>query len=333
MPVCGKGCRPVKAMSWQAYNAIDQIQIIKVDMPTPKANEVLIRTHASSINSWDWEIIQGTPWVNRVERALTSHYDILGADVAGTVAAVGRAVSRFKEGGEVYGDLSGGHWGGFAEYVTADQNALLPKPVNLTFAQAAAVPQAGLLALQGLRDKGRIRTGERVLINGASGGVGTFAIQLARLWHAEITAVCSGRKMELVRELGAAHVIDYTQQDFTQNGSQYDLILDVQGHHSIADYQRALSSNGRYVMVGGESALVNRVVWQGWLAAVNGGQAMGLLLHKANRGLVDLSKLLEQGKIVPIVDRCYPLEKLADAMRYYAEGHVRGKLVISMVRE
>jgi len=300
-------------------------------MPSPKANEVLVRTHASSINSWDWEIIQGTPWVNRVERALTSNYNILGADVAGTVAAVGRAVSRFKEGDEVYGDLSGGHWGGFAEYVTADQNALLPKPANLTFAQAAAVPQAGLLALQGLQDKGRIRTGERVLINGASGGVGTFATQLARLWQAEITAVCSGRKMELVRELGAVHVIDYDQQDFTQNGRQYDLILDVQGRHSIADYQRALSSNGRYVMVGGETTLVNRIIWQGLLTAVNGGQKMGLLLHKANRGLADLSRLLEQGKIVPIVDSCYPLEKLADALRYYAEGHVRGKLVISMM--
>jgi len=333
MPVCGKGCGPVKAMSWQAYNAIDQIQIIETDTPRPKANEVLIRTHASSINSWDWEIIQGTPWVNRVVRALTSKYDILGADVAGTVAAVGRAVSRFKEGDEVYGDLSGGHWGGFAEYVTADQSALLPKPANLTFAQAAAVPQAGLLALQGLRDKGAIQTGERVLINGASGGVGTFAIQLARLWQAEVTAVCSGPKMELVRELGAAHVMDYTQQDFTQNNNQYDLILDVQGHHNIAGYKRALSSGGRYVMVGGESALVNRVIWQGWLAAVNGGQKMGLLLHKANRGLVDLSRLLEQGKITPVVDRCYPLEKLADAMRYYAGGHVRGKLVISMVQE
>lgn len=320
----------MKAMSWQAYGAIDQIQLIEIDTPTLKVNEVLIRTHASSINSWDWEIIQGTPWVNRVVRTLTSKYNILGADVAGTVVEVGSAVSHFKVGDEVYGDLSRCHWGGFAEYVAADQNTLFPKPTNLSFAHAAAVPQAGLLALQGLRDKGRIKTGENVLINGASGGVGTFAIQLAKLWGAEITAVCSGRKMNLVRELGAEHVIDYTQQDFTQSGRQYDLILDVQGHHHIADYKQALNSNGRYVMVGGETALVNQVIWQGWKAAFRGGIKMGLLLHKANKGLTDLSQLLEEGKIKPIVDRCYPLEELADAMHYYAEGHVCGKLVITM---
>jgi len=323
----------MKAMNWKDYGAIDQIQIIEIDTPIPKANELLICIHAASINSWDWEVIQGTPWINRAVHRLSAQYDILGADVAGTVEAVGSAVSRFKVGDEVYGDLSKGHWGGFAEYVTADQKALFPKPNNLTFAQAAAVPQAGLLALQGLRDKGKISIGEKVLINGASGGVGTFAIQLAKLWKAEITAVCSTGKMDLVRELGADMVIDYTRQDFTRNGQRYDLIIDVQGRHSVADYKRALSSNGRYVMVGGDTAVINRVMWQGLWSKVSGGQKMGLLLHKANKGLADLSELLEQDKIKAIIDRCYPLAQLAEAMRYFSEGRARGKLVITMDEE
>jgi len=320
-------------MNWRAYGAIDQIQIIDIEAPIPKANEVLLRTHAASINSWDWEIILGTPWINRVERRLTSKYTVLGADVAGEVVAVGSAVSRFKEGDEVYGDLSRYHWGGFAEYVTADQNALFPKPTNLTFTQAAAVPQAGLLALQGLRDKGQLQAGEHVLINGASGGVGTFALQLARLWGAEITAVCSGNKIDLVRQLGADHVIDYTHQDFTQNGQQYDLILDVQGHHSIPAYKRALKPKGRYVMAGGETSLANQVMWQGLRSALFGGKQMGLLLHKANRGLGELSQLLAKEDIVPVIDRCYPLNELQEAIRYYSEGRVRGKLVITMMQE
>ncbi len=172
----------MRAMSWGAYGAIDQINIVEIDAPIPKDNEILIHIHAASINSWDWEIIAGKPWINRLEHRLTSKYDILGADVAGKVEAIGSAVSRFKVGDEVYGDLSSCHWGGLAEYVTADQSALSPKPSNLTFEQAAAVPQAGLLALQGLRDKGRLQQGEKVLVNGASGGVGTFAVQLAKLW-------------------------------------------------------------------------------------------------------------------------------------------------------
>lgn len=320
----------MKAMSWHDYGAIDQIQIIEIELPVPKANEILIRVHAASINSWDWEVIQGTPWINRAEHRLSSKYDILGADVAGRVEAVGSSVSRFKVGDEVYGDLSDCHWGGFAEFVTADQDAVFPKPNNLTYAQAAAVPQAGLLALQGLRDKGGINTGEKVLINGASGGVGTFAIQLAKLWETEITAVCSTGKMDLVRELGADHVIDYTRQDFTQTGQQYDLILDVQACHSVADCKRALSSNGRYVVVGGDTAIINRVMWQGLWSTVTGGPKLGLLLHKANKGLADLSELLGQGSIKPIIDRCYPLEQLAEAMRYFSEGRTRGKLVITM---
>ena len=323
----------MKAMTWRDYNAVDQIQIIDIEIPTPKANEVLIRTHAASINSWDWEIILGTPWVNRVVRSLTSKYDILGADVAGKVEAVGRAVSRFAVGDEVYGDLSQCHWGGFSEYVTADQSALFPKPTNLTFSQAAAVPQAGLLAFQGLCDKGQLQAGEHVLINGASGGAGTFAVQLAKHMGAEITAVCSGGKIDLVASLGADHVIDYTRQDFTQSGQQYDLILDIQGHHSVPDYKRVLKPNGRYVMVGGETPLIYRVLWQSIRTALFGGPQMGLLLHKANKGLNELTQLLEKGIIKPVIDRSYPLDELQLAMRYYAEGHARGKVVITMAHE
>jgi NADPH:quinone reductase-like Zn-dependent oxidoreductase len=327
-----EGCK-MKAMSWRDYGAIDQIRIIDVATPIPKANEVRLRTHASSINSWDWEIIQGTPWVNRVEHRLTSNFRIIGADVAGVVEAVGRAVTRFKAGDEVYGDLSGCHWGGFAEYVTADAEALFPKPTNLSFAQAAAVPQAGLLALQGLRDKGALKKGEKVLINGASGGVGTFAVQLAKQMGGEITAVCSGRKIDLVKSLGADHVIDYKQDDFTQSGQLYDLILDNQGRHSVSDYQKVLSPNGRYVMVGGDSSLIYGMLWRSIRTAIFGGPQMGLLLHKANKGLDELTLLLQQGCINPVIDRCYPLAELQQAMRYYAEGNARGKVVITTAQE
>ena len=317
-------------MSWRDYNALDQIKIIDTGIPTPRSNEVLLRIHASSINSWDWEIIQGTPWVNRLVHKLTSKYKILGADVAGVVEAVGSAVTKFKVGDQVYGDLSSCHWGGFAEYGTADQNAIFPKPNKLSYEQAAAVPQAGLLAYQGLRDKGQPQSGESVLINGASGGTGTFAVQLAKLWGAEVSAVCSGPKVDLVKSLGADQVIDYTQHDCTQYRHQYDLILDVQGHHALNDYKRSLKQNGRYVMVGGENALVNQVLWQSIKTKFFGGPQMGLLLHKANRGLEELTQLLEEEKVTPIIDQCYPLDKLQTAMRYYAEGQARGKVVITM---
>lgn len=319
----------MKAMCWQDYGNLDQIKIIEVGVPTPKSNEVLLGTHASSINSWDWEVIQATYWINRVEHKLTSKYKTLGADVAGEVVAVGSSVTKHKVGDQVYGDLSRCHWGGFAEYVTVDQHALFPKPKNLTFEQSAAVPQAGLLAFQGLRDKGQLQKKECVLINGASGGTGTFAVQLAKLWGAEVTAVCSGGKIDLLTSLGADQVIDYAQQDFTQNGQQYDLILDIQGHHALNDYKRSLKENGRYVMVGGEEALIYRVLWQSIKTRMFGGPQMGLLLHKANKGLEDLTMLLEEEKVTPIIDRCFPLDELQTAMRYYAEGKARGKVVIT----
>ena len=320
----------MNAMRWGNYNALDQITIVDIDTPTPKPNEVLLRTYASSINSWDLEVIKAVYWINRLEHKFTTKYKILGADVAGVVEAVGTNVTKHKVGDQLYGDLSGCHWGGFAEYVTADQNILFPKPKNLTFEQAAAVPQAGLLAYQGLRDKGQLQKGESVVINGASGGTGTFAVQLAKLWGAKVTAVCSGSKLELVKSLGADKVIDYKQRDFTQEGQQYDLILDVQGHHCIDDYKRTLNENGRYVMVGGEESLIYRVLWQSIKTRLFGGRQMGLLLHKANQGIEELTQLLEQEQVRPIIDKSYSLDEIQTAMHYYADGKARGKVVITM---
>lgn len=319
----------MKAMCWQNYYALDQINIIDIDTPAIKSNEVLLRTYASSINSWDLEVINASYWINRIEHKFTSKYKILGADVAGVIEAVGSSVTKHKVGDQVYGDLSHSRWGGFAEYVAVNENLLFPKPANLTFSQAAAVPQAGLLAYQGLHDKGRLQKGECVLINGASGGTGTFAVQLAKLWGAEVTGVCNGSKTDLVKSLGADYVIDYTQQDFTQNGRQYDLILDVQGHHSLDEYKRSLKKNGRYVVVGGDDSLIYSVIWQSIKTKLFGGPQMGLLLHKANKGIEELSQLLESEKIIPVIDRCYPLDELQTAMRYYAVGKVRGKVVIT----
>lgn len=323
----------MKAMSWGEYNALDQIKIIDVAIPIPKPKQVLLHTHASSINSWDWEVIRAHYLINRLEHRFTSKYKILGADVAGVVDAVGSEVSAFKVGDKVYGDLASQHWGGFAEYVAVNENHLCKMPPGLTFAQAAASPQSGLLALQGLRDKGRLQSGEKLLINGASGGSGTFAVQLAKHFGAEVTAVCRGSKIDLVQSLGADYVVDYTCEDFTQSDQQYDLILDIQGHHPFNDYKRVLKPDGRYVIVGGGDALVYRVIWQSIKTKLFGGPNMGLLLHKANKGLDDLSKLLEQGAVKPIVDRCYPLEEIQQAMCYYAEGNARGKVVITTTGE
>lgn len=323
----------MKAMSWGAYHCLEQIKLIDVDIPTAKPNEVLVRVHASSINSWDWEVIIASYLINTLQHRFTSKYKILGADVAGVVEAVGRKVTRFQVGDAVYGDLASQRWGGFAEYVAVNEKNLCLKPSNLSFIQAAAVPQSGLLALQGIRDKGHLQAGEKVLINGASGGSGTFALQLAKHIGAEVTAVCRASKIDLVQSLGADHVVDFTCEDFTQSGQQYDLILDIQGHHPFNDYKRALKPSGRYVIVGGEDALVYRVIWQSLLTKLFGGPDMSLLIHKANKGLADLGELLQQGVIKPVVDRVYPLAEIQQAMRYYSEGNARGKVLIAIVED
>jgi NADPH:quinone reductase-like Zn-dependent oxidoreductase len=292
----------------------------------------LIKVFAASVNSWDWEMLIAKPFVNRMMAGLIkpTRIKILGCDIVGRVEAVGRNVKQFQPGDEVFGDLSSCGWGGFAEYVCAPENALALKPENLSFEQAAVVPQAGLLALQGLRDKGHIQPGQKVLINGAGGGVGTFALQIAISFGAEVTGVDSTEKLEIMRSLGADHVIDYTQEDFTKNGQQYDLILDVTARHSIFDYRRSLSPTGNYVMVGGSTSLVYQLMLLGPFISLTSSKKMGLLLHKANRGMAFMKELIETGKVKPVIDRRYPLSEVAEALRYFAKGHAKGKIVITL---
>jgi len=256
---------------------------------------------------------------------------IPGKEMSGRVEAVGGNVTQFQPGDEVYGDLSVAGWGAFAEYVSVPESAIALKPANLTFEQAAAVPESAVVALQGLRDKGKIQPGQKVLINGASGGVGTYAVQIAKSFGAEVTAVCSTRNMEMVRSLGADHVIDYTKEDFTQNGQQYDLILAANGYHPISDYKRALSPEGIYVATGGSMTQSLQATMMGPLISMTGSKKMGGMLVKPNKNdLVFLKELLETGKVVPVIDRCYPLSEVAEAFHYIGEGHAQGKVVITV---
>jgi NADPH:quinone reductase-like Zn-dependent oxidoreductase len=251
--------------------------------------------------------------------------------MAGRVEAVGRNARQFQPGDEVFGDMAGHGNGSFAEYVSASERAFALKPANLSFEEAAAVPMAAVTALQGLRDEGQIRPGQKVLINGASGGVGTFAVQLAKYFGAEVTAVCSTRNVDQARSLGADHVIDYTKEDFTQSGRQYDLILAANGYHSLSAYKRALTPGGVYVMAGGTSAQIFQAMLLGPWMSKSGGKKMGGVSAKPSQvDLVFVKGLLEAGRIVPVIDRRYPLSETAEALRYLGEGHARGKIVITV---
>jgi len=320
----------MKAILFTKYGQPDVLHLEEVEKPTPKDDEVLVKIHAASINDWDWQLLQGIPFLNRIMAGLfkPTKIKILGCDVAGEVEAVGKNVKQFRAGDEVFGDLSGCGFGSFAEYVCVREDALTLKPETMTFEEAAAVPQAGLLALQGLRVKREINPGQKILINGASGGAGTFAVQIAKSFGAEVTGVCSTKKMNFVRSVGADYVIDYTQEDFTKNGQHYDLILDIQAHHSIFDCKRALTPKGVYVFMGGTDARAFQAIFLGPLISMIGNKKMGLLLHKPNEGLAFMKELLEAGKVVPIIDRCYPLSEAAEAMKYFGEGHKKGKVVI-----
>jgi NADPH:quinone reductase-like Zn-dependent oxidoreductase len=321
----------MKAIVFTKYGSPDFLELKEVEKPTPKDNEVLVKVHAASINSWDWELLRGTPFANRlIFGLLKPKIKILGADMAGRVEAVDKNVKQFQPDDEVFGDISGCGWGGFAEHVCARENALALKPTSVTFEEAAAVPQAALLALQGLRYKGQIQPGQKVLINGAGGGAGTFAVQIAKSFGAEVTGVDSTKKLDMMRSIGADQVIDYTQEDFTKNEQRYDLILDVAAYHSIFDYKRALSPKGIYVMVGGSMAQVFQVMFLGPWISMTGSKKMGLLMHKPNKGLAFMKELLEAGKILPVIDRRYPLSEVPEALRYYGEGHVNGKVVITL---
>ena len=322
----------MKAIVYQKYGSPDVLELKEVETPTAKDNEVLIKIHAASVNSTDLGFLEGKPFVVRLMLGLLKpKLKILGCDIAGRVEAVGRNVKQFQPGDEVFGDISGCGLGGFAEYVCARENVLALKPDGMTFEEAAAVPQAAVLALQGLRNKGQIQPGQKVLINGAGGGVGTFAVQIAKSFGAFVTGVYSTGKLDMMRSIGADRVIDYTQEDFTKNGQVYDLILDVVTYRSIFDYKRVLGPKGIYVMLGGGSwARVYQTMFLGPLISMTGSRKMGILMHKPNKGLVFIKELFEAGKVVPVIDRRYSLSKVAEALRYFGEGHAKGKVVITL---
>lgn len=323
----------MKAIMFRRYGGPEQLEPREVPKPVPGDNELLIRVHASSVNSWDWEFLNGTPFVNRLMFGLLRprpEKRVLGADIAGTVEAIGRHVTRFRAGDAVFGDLWD-HWGGFAEYACARETAMEPKPEHITFEQAAAVPQAGVLALQGIRKAGQLCRGQKVLINGAGGGVGTFAIQLARLAGAEVTGVDALHKLDVVRALGADHVMDYAVEDFTKTGERYDLIIDCQNFRSMYDNRRALTPDGVYAMIGGSIPRVYQLWLLSMLAPLERDtRKLCLVAEGPNKGLAELRELIEAGKVAPVIDRTYRLEEVPEAFRYFGEGRHKGKIVIAI---
>jgi NADPH:quinone reductase-like Zn-dependent oxidoreductase len=324
----------MKAIICTKYGSPDVLQLQEVGKPTPQDNEVLIKIQAASINARDWRFMRAKPFFIRLMPGgfQQPKNKILGADVAGRIEAVGSNVKLFQPGDDVFGYLpSSTGRGTFAEYVCANEKAITLKPANLTFEQAAAVPVAAMTALQGLRDKGNLQPGQKVLIDGASGGVGTFALQIAKAFGAEVTAVCSTRNLKMVRSLGADHVIDYKVEDFTQNGQQYDLILAVNGYHPISDYLRALNAEGTYVIAGGSMAQLFQAVSNRKRISRTGYQKIYVVsLEHNEKDLADIKELLESGKIIPVIDEAYPLRETSEAFRYFEKVHPRGKVVITM---
>lgn len=314
----------MKAIVYTKYGSPDVLHLKDVEKPTPKEDEVLVKIKASSINRADLYMLKGEPFMLRFEAGLQKPKRIiLGADIAGQVEAVGKNVKDFKVGDEVFGDISANGWGGFAEYVSVKENALVAKPIHITFEEAAAVPMAAVTALQALLDKGQIQQNQHVLIHGASGGVGTWAVQIAKSFGTHVTAVCSTRNIELMRSLGADAVIDYTKEDFSQSGKQYDLIIGANGNRSLADYKRALTPNGIYVCTGGSMKQI-------FSALIFGNKQIKSLTSKPNKkALMFLSDLLATGKIKPVIDKTYPLREVAEAFRYFESGKVKGKVVVS----
>ncbi len=325
-------CQTMKAIVCTGYGSPDVLMLEDVKKPTPAAGEVLVKVYAASVNAGDWHLMRADPCLVRLFFGLLKpKHRILGADIAGRVEAVGKNVTQFKAGDEVFGDVSESGFGAFAEFACVSENTLTFKPDNMKFEEAAAVPSAAVTALQGLRDQGAIQAGSKVLINGASGGVGTFAVQIAKSFGAQVTAVCSTEKMKMMRVLGADHVIDYTQEDFTENGQYYDLILAANGYHPISDYKRALAPEGVYVMSGGSMAQLFQAMFLGIWMSDKDGRVLGNFLVKPNQQDLKFMKfLIETREVIPVIDRRYPLHEVADAIRYLEEGHARGKVVITM---
>lgn len=322
----------MKAIIYTHYGPPAVLQFKEVPVPALTDGEVLIKVHATSVNPLDWHFMRGEPWLLRLMMGLRKPKDTrLGVDVAGQVEAVGRNVTQFKPGDEVFG-VGRGAW---AEYVCSREDQLALKPADLSFEEAAAVPVAAITALQGLHDQGRIQPGCKILVDGASGGVGAFAVQIAKSFGAEVTAVCSTRKEDTARAIGADHVIDYTGEDFTQSAQRYDLILGVNAYHSLFSYRRALSEDGVYVKAGGRATLPAMLLdplLSLILSAVGRKKMRGFIAKVTKPDLLLLKGLVEEGKLVPVIDRSYPLSNVAEAVRYLEEGHARGKVVITVAQ-
>ena len=325
----------MKAIAYEKYGSADVLELREVGKPEIEGDQVLVRVLAASANPYDWHFMRGIPYIARLMATgvRKPKHTLLGSDVAGEVEAVGKAVTRFRPGDKVFGFVGAG---GFADYVSAPEKLLALKPANLSFEQAATVPLAAVTALQGLRDAGQIRSGERVMIVGASGGVGTFAVQIAKWYGAQVTGVCSTGNLEMVRSIGADHVIDYTREDYTRNGQHYDLIFQLAGTTSASAFRRVLTSKGRLVLSSGDSpgrviGPVGRIVKAMLLSPFVGSQKMLPFVAKASSDdLQALRELIEAGRIKPVIDRTYPLSEAADAIRYLETGHARGKVVISV---
>jgi NADPH:quinone reductase-like Zn-dependent oxidoreductase len=315
----------------ERYGTPDVLALKEVATPTPKANEVLVRVHAASVNDWDWGLLQGTPRAFRVFTGLRApRVRILGCDIAGRVEAVGGDVTEFKPGDEVYGDLCNAGFGAFAEYACAPEKGLARKPASMTFEQAAAIPQAGMLAVQGLIDVGRIKSGQTLLLNGAGGGVGTFALQMAKLHDVEVTVVDKAGKLNMLRAMGADHVIDYEREDFTRSGKRYDLILDVKTNRSPFDYARALNPNGTYATVGGDMPRLLQFLVMSPFISLRDRKHVRIVMLKPNKDLAYMNELFEAGKLVPVIDGPYKFADVREAFRLFGSGNHKGKIIVTM---
>jgi NADPH:quinone reductase-like Zn-dependent oxidoreductase len=323
----------MKAIIYTEYGSPDILQFKEVEKPVPKDNEVLIKVCAVSINDWDWQLLLGAPFVNRMINGLFKpKQQILGSDIAGRVEEVGRNIKLFQQGDEVYGDLSGIGWGGFAEYVCAPEKALALKPTGMTYEEAASIPQAAMLAVQGLIDRGEIKPGQKILINGAGGGVGTFGVQIAKLYGAETTGVDSTEKFEMMRSIGFDHVTDYKKEDFTKNGQHYDLVIDTKTNRSMFDYIRVLSPKGIYATVGGSMGrLFQALILGPWISLVYK-KHIRIVALKPNKDLKYMNELFKAGKVKPVIDGHYKLNEVPKALKYFGTGCHKGKIVITVAQ-
>lgn len=318
----------MKAMIFTSYGTPDVLELVEIPRPIPAPNELLVEVVATAVNRADAHVLSGM--LRFSTGLLKPKHPVLGSDVAGRVAAVGQDVTQFRVGDAVYGDLSGVGRGGFAEFVTAPESVFAPMPANLTFAEAAAVPMTAVTALQGLRDRGRIQPGQQVLINGASGGVGTFAVQIAKALGAEVTAVASTRNLALISHLGADHTIDYTQEDFASGARRYDLIFDTVGNRSLSEIRRALTPRGTFVT----TAFLPGILLMGpWLARSEGKRFVNLMAKPRQADLLVLTEWLEAGTAVAVIDHCTPLPDLPDALNHLRSGHARGKVIVAIQPE